>query len=298
MSFFNKKEDVMKIELTPHGRYLLMKGQLKPQYYSFFDDDILYDSEAAGFTENNADTKIRILSQTPSIKPQVTHRGIESNAFNEKTTDEYNVLINPIGTNKTISKDANGWDISALDGEFVSSKIYISSSTSPMYNVPQVECELNFTMSVTNIDEDVYFDEDYESSDLAPDDTFIKLEKEDYILYILEKNGFLYKDSLSLEVFRYDYDEVNMNKIMFFDEHDPNNSIETHLEFDDENIVETFFNISFDRQIPNSDLCKGLKKLKDTNIYLGLNIQCDDIIDPEINIYQTDVTDMDIEDCD
>ena len=50
----------MKIELTPYGRHLLMKGQLKPHYYAFFDDDILYDARCAGVTENTTDAKTRI----------------------------------------------------------------------------------------------------------------------------------------------------------------------------------------------------------------------------------------------
>ena len=44
MSFFNKEEDIMKIELTPHGRKLLSKGQLKPMYYALYEDDVQIDS--------------------------------------------------------------------------------------------------------------------------------------------------------------------------------------------------------------------------------------------------------------
>ena len=43
MSFFNKKEDVIDLQLTQYGKYLLSQGKLKPVYYAFFDDDILYD---------------------------------------------------------------------------------------------------------------------------------------------------------------------------------------------------------------------------------------------------------------
>ena len=39
MSFFNKKEEVYHIELTPYGRYLLSIGKLKPHHYRFFDDE-------------------------------------------------------------------------------------------------------------------------------------------------------------------------------------------------------------------------------------------------------------------
>jgi hypothetical protein len=43
MTFFDKKQDVLKIELTPYGRSLLSNGKLMPKYYAFFDDDIIYD---------------------------------------------------------------------------------------------------------------------------------------------------------------------------------------------------------------------------------------------------------------
>ena len=65
MTFFNKKEDVIKIELTPHGRKMLSEGKLKPSYYTFLDDDILYDIARGGGSENNSQTKNRITAETP-----------------------------------------------------------------------------------------------------------------------------------------------------------------------------------------------------------------------------------------
>ena len=52
MSFFNKKEDVLHIELTPLGRHLLSLGKLKPYSYKFFDDDVLYYGESGGVTSS------------------------------------------------------------------------------------------------------------------------------------------------------------------------------------------------------------------------------------------------------
>ena len=51
MSFFDRKEEVLEIQLTPHGRYLLSLGEFQPVYYSFFDDDIVYDSNYIGYSE-------------------------------------------------------------------------------------------------------------------------------------------------------------------------------------------------------------------------------------------------------
>ncbi len=256
MTFFNKKEDVMKIELTPHGRNLLMKGELKPEYYAFFDDDILYDSQAGGFSENNTQTKVRILTDTPSLTPQTTHTGVESKYQDMTTTEDDNILINPIGTNKPSSKKANGWEATAILGEFSSSLSYISSSLgtspiqgtiSPLYNIPQIECELNFTMSLGRLGQDNYISKDYLTSDIANDDTFLNLEQDEMLLHLLEKNGFSYKDALSIEVFKYDYDEIAFRKINFITIknaiqneilNDPQEEVEEFLVSDDGNGVD------------------------------------------------------------
>ena len=51
MLFMDKKEEVIDIELTPYGKQLLSMGKMKPVYYAFFDDNIMYDAEYAGVTE-------------------------------------------------------------------------------------------------------------------------------------------------------------------------------------------------------------------------------------------------------
>ena len=42
MEFFNKKQDVIDLQLTNFGRHLLSKGKFKPVYYSFFNMDNVY----------------------------------------------------------------------------------------------------------------------------------------------------------------------------------------------------------------------------------------------------------------
>ena len=62
MKFFNKKEDVIDLQLTQYGKYLLSQGKLKPEYYAFFDDDVIYDIGKARSTETNRETKKRITA--------------------------------------------------------------------------------------------------------------------------------------------------------------------------------------------------------------------------------------------
>lgn len=40
--FMDKKEEILKIILTEHGRRKLAKGEFIPKYYSFMDSDVDY----------------------------------------------------------------------------------------------------------------------------------------------------------------------------------------------------------------------------------------------------------------
>ena len=70
MAFFNKKEDVIDIELTQYGRDLLSKGKLKPAYYAFSDDEIIYDPSynTTGSTESKQETFERIVRKNIRTK--------------------------------------------------------------------------------------------------------------------------------------------------------------------------------------------------------------------------------------
>jgi hypothetical protein len=77
MEFFDRKEEVLDVQLTQYGKYLLSVGKLKPAYYAFFDDDVDYDTNyqgdppgpgnSPGPNENQKDTEDRI-KETPRIK--------------------------------------------------------------------------------------------------------------------------------------------------------------------------------------------------------------------------------------
>jgi hypothetical protein len=91
MEFFNRKEEVLDIELTQYGKYLLSIGELKPAHYSFFDDDVIYDTQyqgdppksddtgISGPTENQKDSEDRI-KETPRIKVQHNFKTVEKSS--------------------------------------------------------------------------------------------------------------------------------------------------------------------------------------------------------------------------
>lgn len=182
MSFFDKKEEVLDLKLTPYGRHLLSRGKLKPVYYAFLDDDIIYDSDAANFTESNDEIKARIIDETPSLKPHYTMNSVETtindNEYDEidyddqaaldaltQPYDKYSPLSdlntkflqNTIGTSNSSKKNAPFWDVLNLRGEItkatrttnseVSSSVeYQNDIDTPslVTNIPQIDVEIEY----------------------------------------------------------------------------------------------------------------------------------------------------------
>lgn len=108
MTFFNKKEDVIDVELTPYGKYLLSKGQFQPVYYEFYDDDIIYDSGYANVQEIQGEIQPRI-EQTPILKTQYTFESAE------KRMKEYKEKLRILGKNvESILEKRNNFSFSSL----------------------------------------------------------------------------------------------------------------------------------------------------------------------------------------
>jgi hypothetical protein len=135
MSFFDKKEEVLELRLTPYGRHLMSRGKLIPVYYSFLDDDIMYDSDSlpgsSGFSEDNSEIKERIINETPSIKPIVTMNSMET-TINEKDTSEPETIWTKINDQLTIDQSTNGYlngykNLSDLNTKFLQNTIGTSS---------------------------------------------------------------------------------------------------------------------------------------------------------------------------
>ena len=58
MKFLNKKEQVIDLEVTPYGKSLLARGRFMPEFYAFYDNDILYDGEYGGVLEHQNSSSV------------------------------------------------------------------------------------------------------------------------------------------------------------------------------------------------------------------------------------------------
>ena len=172
MEFFDKKEEVIDLQLTQYGKYLLSLGKLKPVYYAFYDDGVVYDSEYAGFTEDQNAAEGRIQNDTPNTK--VIHnfhsidddlsRAVETkNSGDEalaqlmlqQTPDKSQVLINPLANSDLGTDKAPAWSVQLLSGKILTgsttSTLTLSSSNTVL-NIPQVEVEIEYDVMPKLID--------------------------------------------------------------------------------------------------------------------------------------------------
>ena len=91
MSYFNPKEEVIDLKLTPYGEYLLSIGKLDPVFYAFFDNDVIYDNKLASVTnENQSDIESRIQEKTPRMHTQTNFSSVEED-FTDFIDQEWKV---------------------------------------------------------------------------------------------------------------------------------------------------------------------------------------------------------------
>jgi len=311
MTFFDKKQDVLKIELTPYGRSLLSNGKMMPKYYAFFDDDVLYDIECIGTVEEQDEIKARILQETPRLRPQrdlTSPEGLISNFEREEGSSRphskvsLNYLTEPIGTSDGTENNASSWHLTTLLGEIDSVDPTLEISGSYLRQIPQVNMTLEYTMQIRNTRDDSPVRGQL-SSPSAPasrvfeDGTYIELIEEQIITRVLEENGFTLKEGLEIEAFLFEDDDVTLMPLKMMPKTktivdnmlvEPN---ETFIDVDP-TYLEYYIDINFDEEIPDSDICKGISRLKKEDILLDIEVECKEEDGVDFDIYRTRISDV------
>lgn len=297
MTFFDRKEEVIQIELTQYGKYLLSKGKFKPTYYEFFDDDIVYDSEYAGFGELQADIQTRI-KETSRVKPQYVFSGIETqidrnvelvrsgkekNIFTEhflQTPEKHYALTGPLGTSDVANDKNPSWNVRFRKG-FIDTTVRYSTGQHATLTIPQIKCRpIVYETSPVKLtkNQETSLQEDINDLNFASkrfeDGSFIQI-KDDYILIdVQEENTPLRNDNFDIEVYLIDTDKRDNgtnteNLIPLYFQKKPQEVIDGILQDNVEeqtptilgpSFVSHFFNIYVDREISPETLCSVLSE--------------------------------------
>lgn len=205
MSFFDDKQEILKVELTTYGRFLISRGKWKPAYYAFFDDDILYDGAHADISEDQNDIQVRILEESISLKPQTTYTSVENSVrINTLASDQAEQLkieesqINsdknyalslPIANSALSSDYAPAWKLHVLRGAIdnVSSSINNADGgydiLSPTLAYPQI----NLKDSIFDIKREINDDSTLENYKLVS----ILTENNDNIYYSMKDDAII-----------------------------------------------------------------------------------------------------------
>lgn len=297
MAFMNLKTDVINIEITQYGKYLISEGKFKPEYYGFFDDHILYDSLYTNVSESQNNIHDRITTGSVNNTAQYVFSGIETEIKKinklvrsgeeelggeriQPHGDKNYSLISSIGNSSLSSQYFPSFNIKYLNGEISSSISYLSESHS-ILRIPQLSSSIRYT---TYVDQKNNFSS-FEIIKEFNDDSNIKLEKDYILLEISEDYTSFKKENFDIEIYLFENytdnriatgsSQYKTQLIPLYFSNKRNIEIigKNEKEFKEKisktntNEVEYFLDIEIDSEIDDSFICKTLKKEQSKNIF-------------------------------
>jgi len=305
MAFFDSKEEVIDIELTQYGKLLLSKGLFKPTYYSFHDDDILYDSTYGAVSENTNYAEVRIQSETAVTKPFYSFK--ESISLKDINQEKFDSQISKLAisppelnisslSNSTISNNyIPAWEIYNLSSIFSSSSIIYTNKNVLNAPIPQFNIEL--TSSFLKINQELINDNERlqrivltEETTYDNEDVFVYLPNP-LILKILENNCDFEGDAFEMEIFKISKDNNDndvFERLKFINEIENYNSeLDLYVQISNafemsENIdtsyADYYFEVLNDKQISDINACTYiLKSAEDQDIIFDDITICDNV---------------------
>jgi hypothetical protein len=328
MTFFNKKTEVMQIEMTPYGRYLYSIGKFMPHSYEFVDDDVMY--KMSGSTETQESAHSRILSETPKPKINRAFQDEAAEAISPPTISDMRIMTRKMNQRQSslysLGRSAySGSNIPLMQTTMLQGSISGSQMTYPVSTtsygkggevlIPQIDVDLNFKAvlrDTLNPPDD--YDGESVQSVTFDDGTYIDIRYIEPIIHLKEFNSFYEKENFEIEVFKVTGitgDETLtplkmdkkisaiVNDMLVVDSN--NQDTLDDASFNDEPTIDFmnyFFGVQVDNEIPPEELCKAVGKLEINSQFLDEELICPDQRTDRFDIYSTRVSPEDLEDCD
>jgi len=283
----------MEIQLTSFGKRLLSKGMLNPCYYSFHDDDIIYDMRYAGGPPDERNyAQDRVLEETPRMRNQVYNFCIEEQVTREiekarsgiDTIDPSSLLetnsdnlSNYLARSSLTSDYAPAWDLTIYGERFNSYKSVQKLPSGQIINIPQANIEdCDFKTYVSSDDSLL---RDYSDIDVAfttyNNGNTIGFDAAEFIIEVDEENTIPLTKNYEIEVYvteeEFDQNKNLINrevrKLNFIKDQQSSHKIvdDVLVEIEpreiergsiDDSYVEYYLNIQFDNQISKDLLCE------------------------------------------
>lgn len=250
MKFLDKKEQVIDIELTQYGKYLLSQGKWEPQYYEFFDDDILYDAEWAGSVDATQNAIQARIKATPRLEPQYVWEGIETNIkknnlyirtgqksiednFVQPHPEKNFALSAPLGSIDPQSAYKPAWDLRVYRGEITASNTTKQDEGFPVSKIPQIVMRpityniviqqgeaSNTTIGQVPDPQEMFLIEESRAnggiSRPMSDGTYVSLEDDYIVLSLGEINSLMDEENFDVEVYEVKEEQDTIEYIPLF----------------------------------------------------------------------------------
>ena len=226
MTFINKKEEVIEIQLTQYGRNLLSRGKFKPVYYSFYDDEIIYDSSCAGFSEdqNDAETRIKdaprhnlrasLISSETKLKTEGENLNNKNKAFNFQKEREKQLLASAQLAHMNLGEQNSPHFILNTTEDVLTPGLgdknlgVLFATGSNSVKIPQVNIEISYEAfedrekkaNVEIFDSETFIDLLSEKIKFL-DGTGLRLEKDKLIFELIEENAPYEDSNFEVEIF-------------------------------------------------------------------------------------------------
>lgn len=225
MEFFNKKEEILEFQLTEYGKNLLARGEFKPEFYAFYDDDVQYDVSGSGYTEVQNDIEARIQSETPKLKIIRTRTGAETrvNEFLDNlTTAIGNTNSDPadnvevfktqqpfkekgkldayaIGRSSLDSEYVPAWQIEILSEPEISSSQTYTEDNDYIDTIPQINIDVDYEtfFATGEPDSDPLSISDY----LSNTNIHVSMKDNYLMMEVMESNTPFEKSNFEIEVY-------------------------------------------------------------------------------------------------
>ncbi len=287
MEFFNAKEEVLELQLTEYGKYLLSQGALDPSFYAFFDDDILYNDQYAGCTEIQNQTDQRIRFETPNLKVLANRSGaqtrvdefltnvtgatfqidsdpanmVDNFASQQPFEDVTNIAAFPLGTSLLTSQYDAAWSVNLLNKNetmISSSQGYIVTNLTSSFvtgtlngiitEIPQVDINLDYQTYFSPLEDERVISAEFPTGSAGQPPAALALIKNYLVLDILEKNTAFETENFDIEVYHVASDNL-LTQLNFIPESPEILSPNSMLSGEVAN-VEYYMNIHRDENIP------------------------------------------------
>lgn len=300
MKFLNKKEQVFDIQLTPYGKHKLSAGELKPTYYAFFDDNIIYDLEYVGGSEEQNNIHKRIKQDTQYLESQVIFKELMSGSVvrggilqDTIYQQDENLFTSEgfIGDARLLSEETNvapAWKIITMQSNITSSAL---EDTKNKIKIPQINITASYVLkSKDPADSSISLEsvrETVDSTGLFADGRIVVLESTDPLIYFEELNTETLTENFDIEVFEIvnDGDTDDDFRRLYFESKRP--QIIDGLMVSAQQLsntqplttssVEYYFAINKDQEVDPRKACKYVNQFNSENYLIDLDFDCSDV---------------------